>query len=419
MAGGHAAELAELLDVVERDRVLVGRPVLVRAACTPRQVQQRIEQHRGVADAEHEAVAVRARSGRPGRSAARPATACRRPAPAPSACRDGRSWPSAPRPSPACGWCRCTSVSILVSRGLGARRLGHLVCSRHPGPLWSAPGMALACGRRKAARLRPVARAPEHVRRQRNSRLRYSVGERTGMTAMRRRKHAPMITRDMLRAGRHRAADRRRHPRPAGADRGGARGVAGRAAGAAAGRGAAGAWVFAYGSLIWNPAIHYVERRFARVHGWHRSFCLSTLAGRGSPELPGLVLGLDRGGACTGAAFLIAEDALARGAADPVAARDAVRQLPAALGRGARRGGRAVRPRDRLHHPPRRAVGTPAAWPRTRWSAAWRPAQRRAGQLGGIPVPDPGRAALARHRRPPHRAAGGRRSRRCVRSEKR
>ena len=72
-----------------------------------------------------------------------------------------------------------------------------------------------------------------------------------------------------------------------------------------------GAWVFAYGSLIWNPAINYVERRFARVYGWHRSFCLSTLAGRGSPELPGLVLGLDRGGACTGAAFLVAEDAIA------------------------------------------------------------------------------------------------------------
>ena len=68
-----------------------------------------------------------------------------------------------------------------------------------------------------------------------------------------------------------------------------------------------GAWVFAYGSLIWNPAIDYVDRRFARLHGWHRSFCLSTTAGRGSADLPGLVLGLDRGGACTGAAFRIAE----------------------------------------------------------------------------------------------------------------
>ncbi len=72
----------------------------------------------------------------------------------------------------------------------------------------------------------------------------------------------------------------------------------------------AGAWVFAYGSLIWNPAMRFLERRFARLHGWHRSFCLSTKAGRGSPELPGLVLGLDRGGACAGAAFLLAEDGL-------------------------------------------------------------------------------------------------------------
>ena len=68
-----------------------------------------------------------------------------------------------------------------------------------------------------------------------------------------------------------------------------------------------GAWIFAYGSLIWNPAIDYDESRFARLHGWHRCFCLSTTGGRGSVELPGLVLGLDRGGACTGAAFRVAE----------------------------------------------------------------------------------------------------------------
>ncbi len=64
-----------------------------------------------------------------------------------------------------------------------------------------------------------------------------------------------------------------------------------------------GVWLFAYGSLIWNPALHYDGRRLARVYGWHRSFCLSTQAGRGTPANPGLVLGLDRGGACTGAAF--------------------------------------------------------------------------------------------------------------------
>lgn len=71
-----------------------------------------------------------------------------------------------------------------------------------------------------------------------------------------------------------------------------------------------GVWVFAYGSLIWNPALHFVERRLARIHGWHRSFCLSTVAGRGTPEQPGLVLGLDRGGGCIGAAFRIEEPAI-------------------------------------------------------------------------------------------------------------
>lgn len=71
--------------------------------------------------------------------------------------------------------------------------------------------------------------------------------------------------------------------------------------------GQVGVWLFAYGSLIWNPAIAFTERRFARIHGWHRAFCLSTIAGRGTPEQPGLVLGLDRGGACAGAAFHVAE----------------------------------------------------------------------------------------------------------------
>lgn len=68
-----------------------------------------------------------------------------------------------------------------------------------------------------------------------------------------------------------------------------------------------GVWLFAYGSLIWNPTIHFAERRVARIHGWHRAFCLATAAGRGTPENPGLMLGLDHGGTCTGAAFLIPE----------------------------------------------------------------------------------------------------------------
>ncbi|WP_413204903.1 gamma-glutamylcyclotransferase [Rhodospirillum sp. A1_3_36] len=64
-------------------------------------------------------------------------------------------------------------------------------------------------------------------------------------------------------------------------------------------------WVFAYGSLIWNPAFHFQERRVGLVRGWHRRFCLSTVMGRGTPECPGLVLGLDRGGACKGIAYRV------------------------------------------------------------------------------------------------------------------
>lgn len=62
-------------------------------------------------------------------------------------------------------------------------------------------------------------------------------------------------------------------------------------------------WVFGYGSLIWNPAFHFVECRAARIYGRHRRFCLETPLGRGSPECPGLVLGLDLGGCCEGMAF--------------------------------------------------------------------------------------------------------------------
>lgn len=70
-------------------------------------------------------------------------------------------------------------------------------------------------------------------------------------------------------------------------------------------------WVFAFGSLIWNPAFHFVERRTARVHGFHRQFCLWARAGRGSPERPGLMLSLESGGSCTGVAYRVAADAAA------------------------------------------------------------------------------------------------------------
>jgi cation transport protein ChaC len=70
-------------------------------------------------------------------------------------------------------------------------------------------------------------------------------------------------------------------------------------------------WVFAYGSLIWNPAFHFVEQRVGTVHGFHRRFCLWTHLGRGSPAAPGLMLALEPGGSCRGVAYRIAPDAVA------------------------------------------------------------------------------------------------------------
>lgn len=74
------------------------------------------------------------------------------------------------------------------------------------------------------------------------------------------------------------------------------------------------AWVFAYGSLMWNPCFRYEEARRARLYGWHRSLCILSILNRGSRERPGLALGLDRGGSCAGVAFRLvaAEVAAAR-----------------------------------------------------------------------------------------------------------
>jgi cation transport protein ChaC len=71
-----------------------------------------------------------------------------------------------------------------------------------------------------------------------------------------------------------------------------------------------GVWVFAYGSLIWNPAFHFTDRVVGTVYGFHRRFCLWTHLGRGCPEQPGLVLGLERGGSCRGVAYHIAQGAV-------------------------------------------------------------------------------------------------------------
>jgi cation transport protein ChaC len=71
-------------------------------------------------------------------------------------------------------------------------------------------------------------------------------------------------------------------------------------------------WVFGYGSLMWRPGFDFEERTLATVRGYRRALCVYSHVHRGTPEIPGLVLGLDRGGACKGVAFRVkAENAAA------------------------------------------------------------------------------------------------------------
>ncbi len=73
-------------------------------------------------------------------------------------------------------------------------------------------------------------------------------------------------------------------------------------------------WVFGYGSLMWRPGFDFAERTLAVVRGYRRSLCVYSHVHRGTPERPGLVLGLDRGGSCKGVAFRVD----ARRAADTI-----------------------------------------------------------------------------------------------------
>jgi len=66
-----------------------------------------------------------------------------------------------------------------------------------------------------------------------------------------------------------------------------------------------GLWLFAYGSLIWNPELEFADSRPAIALGWHRRFCLWQWRYRGSKDRPGLMLALDRGGSCQGLAYRV------------------------------------------------------------------------------------------------------------------
>jgi len=65
-------------------------------------------------------------------------------------------------------------------------------------------------------------------------------------------------------------------------------------------------WVFGCGSLMWQPDFPHVETRLALLRGYHRALCIYSTRYRGTPEQPGLVAGLDRGGSCRGRAYRVA-----------------------------------------------------------------------------------------------------------------
>ena len=163
-------------------------------------------------------------------------------------------------------------------------------------------------------------------------------------------------------------------------------------------------WVFGYGSLMWRPGFAYVERRPALLRGWRRRLCVYSHVYRGTAERPGLVLGLDRGGACRGVAFRV-EAALAEATVRYLRERELVtavyleRVVPVTLDDG-RRVSALTYLADRAHG---QYAGPDAA----RGAAD-------AGQAGRRPV-GPQRRIRAQHPRPSARARHRRRRARMAR----
>lgn len=104
-------------------------------------------------------------------------------------------------------------------------------------------------------------------------------------------------------------------------------------------------WVFGYGSLMWRPGFSHIEKVRARLTGYSRRFCVTSVHHRGSAARPGLVLGLDRGGVCDGVSYRVAASE-ARNVLDYLRAREQVNGvyrealLPVEIAGG---GGRSVR----------------------------------------------------------------------------
>jgi cation transport protein ChaC len=67
-------------------------------------------------------------------------------------------------------------------------------------------------------------------------------------------------------------------------------------------------WLFAYGSLIWKPDFEHTDSVYGTAPGWHRSFCLRLTRWRGTPEVPALMMALDRGGSCSGIAYRLPDE---------------------------------------------------------------------------------------------------------------